>query len=498
MNTPAVPATTRRPRAGRRARTGTRAAGGGASGCDACGGGRRCRAVVHAVVAGAARSCGDGSRRPPCRLESRTCRTTCAASRPRFASSSGAARRSGCSRSSQSSGSRAALNPGRGEWDSARLHDLGAAIDVWARWDSDWFLRIAQNGYSWPSSTPAFFPLYPFLVAALGWAFAGHAVLAGVVVSLVAGCRCVRPALSAHVRPARGGRSAANGALPRPRPDLALLRRRLQRVALPAPRRGDVPRRRARAVLAGRGRGRSRAPDPLGRRRSPARRSSCSPGGRRTGAARSPVSPSRRRCSRSTPSCSPSGSATRSRSSTRRRSSGSGTSRRRARSEASWRRCQHHEAPRSRRRRRLDRPRRRRLAPDRRRVRALHPRQRRDSADVRLGQGAALVDAALRRRRLPGVHGARDPGAEPPGDALHRRLFSGHGSPWMWSDGRCGTGWPDRSRGAGTDLRVRRPAASSPGARSSGSSRSSRTERGSLVPRRPTTCSTSGRPSSAR
>jgi hypothetical protein len=79
------------------------------------------------------------------------------------------------------------LNPGRGEWDSARLHDLGAAIDVWARWDSDWFLRIAHNGYSWPSSTPAFFPLYPFLVAGLGWAFAGHTVLAGVVVSLVAG-----------------------------------------------------------------------------------------------------------------------------------------------------------------------------------------------------------------------------------------------------------------------------------------------------------------------
>jgi hypothetical protein len=80
-----------------------------------------------------------------------------------------------------------ALNARRGEWDSARLHDLGAAIDVWARWDSDWFLKIAEQGYSWPSSTPAFFPLYPFIVAGLGWVLGGHAVLTGVAVSLAAG-----------------------------------------------------------------------------------------------------------------------------------------------------------------------------------------------------------------------------------------------------------------------------------------------------------------------
>ena len=72
-------------------------------------------------------------------------------------------------------------------WDAPRLHELGRAIDVWARWDSNWFLKIAEEGYSWPSSTPAFFPLYPFLVAALGFAFFGHPLLAGVVVSLVAG-----------------------------------------------------------------------------------------------------------------------------------------------------------------------------------------------------------------------------------------------------------------------------------------------------------------------
>jgi hypothetical protein len=80
-----------------------------------------------------------------------------------------------------------ALNVRRGEWDSARLHDLGAVVDVWARWDSDWFLKIAEDGYSWPSSTPAFFPLYPLLVGGLGWGLGGHNVLAGVVISLAVG-----------------------------------------------------------------------------------------------------------------------------------------------------------------------------------------------------------------------------------------------------------------------------------------------------------------------
>ena len=80
-----------------------------------------------------------------------------------------------------------ALNARRGEWDSGRLHDLGAGIDVWARWDSDWFLKIAEEGYSWPSSTPAFFPLYPLLVAGFGRLLFGHTILAGVLVSLAAG-----------------------------------------------------------------------------------------------------------------------------------------------------------------------------------------------------------------------------------------------------------------------------------------------------------------------
>jgi len=78
-----------------------------------------------------------------------------------------------------------ASDPGA-EWDSPRMHELGTVIDVWARWDSDWFLKIAAEGYSWPSSTPAFFPLYPVLVAGIGFVFFGHPLLAGVFISLAA------------------------------------------------------------------------------------------------------------------------------------------------------------------------------------------------------------------------------------------------------------------------------------------------------------------------
>jgi Mannosyltransferase (PIG-V) len=79
------------------------------------------------------------------------------------------------------------LNEKRSQWDRPRLHELGGFFDVWGRWDSDWFLRIAEHGYSWPSSTPAFFPLYPFVTGALGRLLLGHFLLAGLIVSLAAG-----------------------------------------------------------------------------------------------------------------------------------------------------------------------------------------------------------------------------------------------------------------------------------------------------------------------
>ena len=79
-------------------------------------------------------------------------------------------------------------NPLAYRWDDPHLtHDLGAFTDVWARWDSVWFLRISEHGYSSPThADTAFYPLYPLTVAGLGRVFAGHYVLAGLLISLAA------------------------------------------------------------------------------------------------------------------------------------------------------------------------------------------------------------------------------------------------------------------------------------------------------------------------
>jgi hypothetical protein len=79
-------------------------------------------------------------------------------------------------------------HPRAARWDDPTLtHDLGAVTDVWARWDSVWFLRIAEHGYDAATgAASAFYPLYPATVAVLGRAFFGHYVLAGIAISLAA------------------------------------------------------------------------------------------------------------------------------------------------------------------------------------------------------------------------------------------------------------------------------------------------------------------------
>jgi hypothetical protein len=63
----------------------------------------------------------------------------------------------------------------------------GALTGVWARWDSFWFLGIAENGYAVPShADTAFYPLYPALVGGLGRILGHHYVLAGLLISLAA------------------------------------------------------------------------------------------------------------------------------------------------------------------------------------------------------------------------------------------------------------------------------------------------------------------------
>jgi Gpi18-like mannosyltransferase len=68
------------------------------------------------------------------------------------------------------------------KWDIASLH---------ARWDSFWYLDIAQNGYSFDEYNPwglyniVFFPLYPFLIKLISFLTAGNFILAGWVLSSI-------------------------------------------------------------------------------------------------------------------------------------------------------------------------------------------------------------------------------------------------------------------------------------------------------------------------
>jgi hypothetical protein len=79
-------------------------------------------------------------------------------------------------------------HPEAARWDDPTVtRDLGYVTDVWARWDSVWFLRIAEHGYaSLEGTAAAFYPLYPASVGLVGRVFLGHYVLAGIAVSLTA------------------------------------------------------------------------------------------------------------------------------------------------------------------------------------------------------------------------------------------------------------------------------------------------------------------------
>ncbi len=63
------------------------------------------------------------------------------------------------------------------------VRDLGYVTEIWARADASWFVAIAEHGYQ-RNGSAAFYPLYPLAIGALGRAFAGYYVTAGIVISL--------------------------------------------------------------------------------------------------------------------------------------------------------------------------------------------------------------------------------------------------------------------------------------------------------------------------
>jgi hypothetical protein len=80
--------------------------------------------------------------------------------------------------------------PATQAFDPARLTEpfghLGNLLAApFARWDSVWYLAIAQGGYDHQPPRTAFFPLYPMVTRGLG-VIIGSDLLAGVIISLIA------------------------------------------------------------------------------------------------------------------------------------------------------------------------------------------------------------------------------------------------------------------------------------------------------------------------
>ncbi|MDQ6694858.1 MAG: hypothetical protein M3014_10655 [Chloroflexota bacterium] len=59
-------------------------------------------------------------------------------------------------------------------------------LDVWARWDSEYYLDIASQGYLARPELPVFFPFYPMLLAATAKVVGHDYVLSGILVSSLA------------------------------------------------------------------------------------------------------------------------------------------------------------------------------------------------------------------------------------------------------------------------------------------------------------------------
>ena len=63
---------------------------------------------------------------------------------------------------------------------------LGELLKMWHRWDTDWYVTIADLGYTFDNRATAFFPLYPMLIRGLNPILPGEAFEAGIIVSVLA------------------------------------------------------------------------------------------------------------------------------------------------------------------------------------------------------------------------------------------------------------------------------------------------------------------------
>ncbi len=59
-------------------------------------------------------------------------------------------------------------------------------LSLWQRFDTNWYLKIAQRGYAADDGSVAFFPLYPLLIKFLGLILLGNDLLAALLISSLA------------------------------------------------------------------------------------------------------------------------------------------------------------------------------------------------------------------------------------------------------------------------------------------------------------------------
>jgi hypothetical protein len=64
--------------------------------------------------------------------------------------------------------------------------NLSEAIQNWHRWDTTWYVIIAESGYRSDPRSAAFFPLYPMLIKAADKVLPGDAFLAALAISVLA------------------------------------------------------------------------------------------------------------------------------------------------------------------------------------------------------------------------------------------------------------------------------------------------------------------------
>lgn len=63
--------------------------------------------------------------------------------------------------------------------------DLNKAYEAWHRWDTTWYVIIADSGYGYDKRSAAFFPLYPLMIRGFNHVLPGDSFAAALIISVI-------------------------------------------------------------------------------------------------------------------------------------------------------------------------------------------------------------------------------------------------------------------------------------------------------------------------